>query len=468
VHPDNRYIAETAVMQVGLAVAGVDFITPDISRSWKEVPGYIIEINAAPGFRPHWIADPGRDVVSPILDMLLPGELPSSIPIAAITGSNGKTTTSQMLAHILRLSGKQCGLATTQGVFIDGRRIIRGDLAGVGGAHRIFLHKQVEVAVVESSRRGLLRSGLPFDFCDVGAVLNVTSEHVGTDGIESEDELARIKRLVAERSSQAVVLNAEDERCLAMAEHSPAQNLCLVATDKDNPHIQSHVDQGGHAVVLKESNGRMQIVLFGGNRWQSLIETADIAAGFKNLAFCNVTNAMFAAAIAWEMGISLDFISEGLRTFQSTFENNPGRLNVYDGLPFRVIVDFAHNAAKYKSLLEFVTSLPTKGRKIILITSSGNRVDSHFHEIAHACAGSFEHYFLAGADDLRGRGEFEIQEMIQAGLLSEGVSTNFITVCHRETEAIEKALSYAQEGDTLVLAVKNEVHCWQRITNYKI
>jgi cyanophycin synthetase len=174
----------------------------------------------------------------------------------------------------------------------------------------------VEVAIIESARRGLLRSGLSFNRCDVGAVLNVTNEHVGTDGIQTIDELARIKRLVAEHASKAVILNAEDERCFAMAEHSPAENLCLVATDRDNPHVQSHIAQDGHAVVLDKVDGQVSIVLIGGNQFQPLIETSKIAASHDNLALCNITNAMFAVAMAWEMGISLEVIGEGLRTFQ--------------------------------------------------------------------------------------------------------------------------------------------------------
>jgi len=468
VHPDNRFVAETAAFHLGLAVSGVDFITPDISRSWREVPGCIIEVNRCPGLRPHWIADPARDVVGPILDMLFPENQQARIPIAAVTGSNGKTTTCQMLAHILQSAGMKCGLATTQGIFINGTQIRSGDFAGNNGASIIFLDPQVEVAVLESARGGLLRNGLSFGHCEVGAILNIRDEHVGTDGVETVDELARVKRLVAEGARKAVVLNAEDDRCLAMASHSPAKKLCLVATDKDNRHVESHIAHGGQAVFLEEIDGRRHIVLFEGKRFLTVIETASIPASFNNMAFCNVENAMFAAAIAWEMGVSVDAIGEGLRTFQSSYDYNPGRLNIYDGLPFRVILDFAHNPTKYKAMVEFVDSLSTEGRRIIVISPSASRSDENLRQIAKECAGFFDHYFLARRDVPKmKRGEFGVQEFLHDALHSFGVDADCMTVCGIETEATQQALTFAKPGETLVLAVFDSSSCWELVTKHK-
>lgn len=469
VHPDNRYIAETAAMYLGLAVSGVDFITTDISRSWREVPGCIIEVNRCPGLRPHWIADPEKDVVGPILDMLFPENKPSRIPIAAITGSNGKTTTCQMLGHILKLTGKKCGLVTTQGIFINGRQVKSGDFAGTNGARIVYQDPRVEVAVLESARGGLLSSGLAFKQCDVGAVLNVTSEHVGLNGIQSVEEMARLKRLVVENASKAVVLNADDELCRAMIPYCSAEQICLVAIDKDSPHLQTHVAVGGHAVILAKEEGKMQIVLLDGDQTVPVVQTSKMPSTHNDLAVCNISNAMFATAIAWEMGVSPDIIGEGLRTFETTYECNPGRLNIYDDLLFRVILDFAHNPAKYKAMVEFVSSLPTNGRRIIVISPSGNRPDEVLQEIAKVCAGDFDHYFLARrAVPRKNRGEFEIQELMRDTMHECGVSPDCITVCNLETEAAEQALSFASPGDTVVLTAYDYSGCWEIVKNYKV
>jgi cyanophycin synthetase len=463
VHQDNQYIAESVALHLGLAVCGVDMITPDISRSWREIPGYIIEVNHSPGMQPHWLTNPNQDVVGPILDMLFPAEKPVQMPIAAVTGSNGKTTTCSMLAHILRTAGMKCGLATTQGVFIDGHQTLYGDCAGANGARSIMLQKQLEVAVLESSRRGLLRNGLSCNFCDVGAVLNITSEHVGNDGIESIEELARIKRLVVESARRAVILNADDTHCLDMVAFSRAQRLCLVSTHSENNTVKAHVAQGGHAVVLSHENGLAHIVFMAGSRTISLLATNDIPATYGNRASCNISNAMFAAALAWEMDVPVDKIINGLHSFHTTFAMNPGRLNLYEGLPFKVVLDFAHNPAKFDALKQFIIKLPCKGRRIGVITSPGNRVDGHFQDIARVCAGVFTHYLLARWDDPRGRKEREVQTIMYHALLESGVNPANITICNTETEATERALSLAGKDDTVVLAVQNHSRCWQRI-----
>ncbi len=463
VHPDNRLAAEVAAAQSGLAVCGVDFISPDIGRSWQQVGGCIIELNQSPGLRPHQVANPRQDVTGPILDVLFPAARPARIPVAVVTGSNGKTTTCQMLARIFQTAGRVCGLATTQGVFLDGLLLKTGDLAGGAAGAAVLLQPRVEVAVLEAARKGLLRRGLPVDWCDVGAVLNVTGDHVGCDGIETIDDLARIKRLVAEGARQALVLNAEDPLCLAMASCSPASRHCLVAVSGVTPAIARHLADGGRAAVLERQSGGEMITFLTGGQRQAVLAIADIPAAHGGLAACNGTNALFAAAIAWEMGVETENIIAGLRSFQSTFESNPGRLNVYEGLPFRVVVDFAHNPDKYQALIDYAVGAAPSGRRIGVITSSGKRPDEHFRAIGRVCAGAFDHYLLARWEDPRGRGEWEVQELIRAALLGAGVEASRVEVCNREEEAVAKALELARAGDLVVLAVQEHRRCWEQL-----
>jgi cyanophycin synthetase len=264
VHPDNRDMAVRAVRAVGLDVGGVDFLTDDVARSWKEVGGAIVEVNAAPGFRMHVAPSEGspRDVAGPVIDMLFPPGAPSRIPIAAITGTNGKTTTTRMVAHILQTSGFTPGNTSTDGVFISGRLTVKGDMTGPAGARMVLRDPDVDAAVIEVARGGLVRAGLGFRRCDVAAVLNVTADHLGLGRIETLDQLAAIKRIPVEVADDTAVLNADDPRILRMAEHARARHLCYVTMDADHGLVREHVREGGRAVVLERGMGGEMITLF--------------------------------------------------------------------------------------------------------------------------------------------------------------------------------------------------------------
>src|SRR5262249_3683346 len=230
VHPDNRDMAVRAAKAIGLDVAGIDFITPDISRSFREVGGGICEVNAAPRFRMHVASTEGksRDVAGPVMDMLFPPGTPSRIPIAAITGTNGKSTTVRMVAHIHKMNGRTVGSATTDGTYVDGERTVVGDMTGPQAAQIILRDPNVDLAVLETARRGLLRAGMGYSACDVGAVLNVTADHLGLKGVETLDQLAEVKRIVVEVARDCAVLNADDVRCLMMADHTKASRIAYV------------------------------------------------------------------------------------------------------------------------------------------------------------------------------------------------------------------------------------------------
>jgi len=259
IHYDNRIMAERSVKAIGLDVGGVDFISPDISRSHKQVGGAIVEVNAAPGFRMHTAPTEGkaRDVAGPVIDMLFPKGTPYRIPIAAITGTNGKTTTTRMVGHILKLAGATVGMTTSDGVYIDGELTVSGDMTGPWASHLVLRDPSVDAAVLETARGGIVRAGLGWRKCKVGAVLNVASDHLGMGGVKDLDELAEIKRVVVEVAQDWCVLNADDERVARMAEHSPAKPI-YVTMRRENDLVRRHIrEQGGRAVALEEGlNGR--------------------------------------------------------------------------------------------------------------------------------------------------------------------------------------------------------------------
>ncbi|HEY9420502.1 MAG TPA: cyanophycin synthetase, partial [Thermoanaerobaculia bacterium] len=376
IHEDNRIMAERAVAAIGLDVGGVDFICPDITRSYREVGGAIVEINAAPGFRMHLAPTEGkpRDVAGPVIDMLFPRGTKFRIPIAAITGTNGKTTTTRMVGHILKLSGYKVGMATTDGVYIDGVRSVRGDMTGPWSSQIVLRDPSIDAAVLESARGGIVRSGLGWRACNVGAVINVAADHLGLGGIDDLESLAQVKQIIVEVATDYCVLNADDERVVQMAQHSPAEPI-YVTMDRKNELVREHLRARGKAVALEEGlNGRM-IMLYQGERQIPLLLARHIPATIEGRALHNIQNAMFAAAVAHGLGVGVDNIRQGLRTFSTDFFQAPGRLNFYNEHPFRVLLDYAHNAHSMEAVARTVLELAVHGRRIGVIASPGDRRD---------------------------------------------------------------------------------------------
>ena len=470
VHPDNREMAVRAVQAVGLDVGGVDFLTSDITQSYKEVGGAIVEINAAPGFRMHVAPSEGepRDVSGKVMEMLFPTGTPSRIPIASITGTNGKTTTSRMLAHILKTAGHTVGMTSTDGVYIDGRLTVKGDMTGPLAAHIVLRDPTVDVAVMETARGGLLRSGLGYRRCDVSACLNVASDHLGLRGIDTLEQLAELKRIPIEVARDTAVLNADDELCLRMADYTEAENVCYVTMNPAHSLVKEHIRSGGRALVLEQGiNGDMITLYDNGTHFQ-LLWTHLIPATMEGKATHNVQNAMFAAALAFGMGKSLDDIRHGLRTFNTTIFQAPGRMNVFDEHPFRVILDYGHNAAAIQSISQLVDRLEVGGRRICVLAAPGDRRDEDILAIADACAGHFDRYICKADDNRRGRAEDEVPMMLRDQLLENGIDDGAIQVIPAETEAVKASLEMAKEGDLVLIFGDNIERCWKQIAGYTV
>ncbi|MFT4632223.1 MAG: cyanophycin synthetase [Candidatus Pseudothioglobus sp.] len=465
IHPDNREMAERTIKAIGLDVGGVDFLTMDISESYRDAGGGICEVNAGPGFRMHVAPSEGtpRDVAGPVIDMLFPPGTPCRIPIAAVTGTNGKTTTTRMLAHILKLSGYTVGMTSTDGVYIDGQLSVSGDMTGPVSARMVLRDPAVDAAVMESARGGMLRGGLGYQRCNVSACLNVAADHLGMNGINTLEQLAEVKRIPIEIAEDAVVLNADDGLCLQMADYTDAKTVSYVTMNPGHPLVKQHIRAGGQAFVLEEGMNGHMITIYDKEGHTPLLWTHLIPATVEGRAMHNVQNAMFAAALAYNMDVSLEHIRQGLRSFDSTFFQAPGRMNIYDEHPFKVILDYAHNPAAVRAMCNLVDRFEVKGRKLVVLAAPGDRRDEDIQEIARLAAGHFDHFICRADDNRRNRGHDEVARILQAQLIECGVKPEQIEVVPDEQMATQHALSIAASDDLILVLADQIKRTWKQI-----
>jgi cyanophycin synthetase len=468
VHPDNRAMAERAVMAVGLDVGGVDFLTDDISQSYKDIGGGICEVNAAPGFRMHVAPSEGkpRDVAGKVVDMLFPPGSPSRIPVAAITGTNGKTTTARMLSHILKTAGHIVGNTATEGVYIDGRLTVKGDMTGPMASHIVLRDPTVDIAVLETARGGIVRAGLGYGSTNVSACLNISSDHLGIKGINTLEQLAEAKRVVVEVAKDVAILNADDHLCLQMADYTKAKKVCYVTMNPGHLLVKEHINQGGMAFVLEQGINGDMITIYDNGAHIPLLWTHLIPATIEGKATHNVQNAMFAAALAYSMDKDLEQIRHGLRTFDSTFFQAPGRMNQYNEHAYKVILDYGHNPAAIKVVCQTMDRFEVNGKKIVVLAAPGDRRDEDIRAIAQEAAGHFDYYILKADDNRRGRDEREVPLMLQQQLIESGVEENQTQIVSDEAQAVETALQTAQEGDLLLIFGDDITRCWKQIIGF--
>ncbi|HEY0231125.1 MAG TPA: cyanophycin synthetase [Dokdonella sp.] len=469
IHPDNRDMAVRAIRAIGLDVGGVDFLSPNIAESYKTVGGGICEVNAAPGFRMHVAPSEGtpRDAAGPVIDMLFPTGTPSRVPIAAITGTNGKTTTARMLAHITKMAGYTPGLTTTDGVYIDGQRTVEGDMTGPVSARMVLSDPHIDIAVLETARGGLLRAGMGVREVNVGAVLNIQSDHLGMKGIDTLDQLAEVKRIVIEVAQDCAVLNADDPNVLKMSGYTDAKVICYVTMNPSHALVREHVRAGGRACALEAGVNGAMITLYDKGSHIPLLWTHLIPATLEGRALHNVQNAMFAAATAFALGIKLDAIRQGLRTFDTTFFQAPGRMNVYSEHPFKVLFDYGHNAHAVSVMADLAQRLDVTGRRIVVLAGPGDRRDEDLVAIADAVAGRFDHYICRRDDALRGRDGDEVPGIMSKALLAAGVPKDAVSIIPDEQEAIDAALLMGRPGDLLLVFADALVRSWKQIIKFR-
>jgi cyanophycin synthetase len=476
-HPDNVEIAEMAARVVGLDIAGIDFICPDITVPVRETGGAIVEVNAAPGFRMHTHPTEGEPqyVAKPVIDLLFPPNAPSRIPILAVTGTNGKTTTVRMIAHILKFMGRRVGMTSTDGIVVDGRMIRRGDMSGPKSARMILQNPTVDTAVFEVARGGILREGLGFDRPDVAVVTNVTADHLGLGGIETLRQLSDVKGVLVEAvpRSGTAVLNADDPYVARMAQGCRGGVVYFsMETEKGSPgfdRVDGHCGRGGAAFVLRPSPEGDQIVLRPGPRTMPLLYTHLIPATFGGKARMNVANALAAAAAAWANGAHIHDIRQGLRTFTTSFFQAPGRLNLVEVGGIRVVIDYCHNVDGMRNLADFVKRMmadgPTKtgrsGRSIGVIGMPGDRRDADMKEYGALAATAFDEIIVREDRNLRGRQPGVTAELVADGVRSGkgngSARTTKVDKVLNELTAVRAALRRANRGDLLVMCVDDAV-----------
>lgn len=469
IHPDNREMAERVIKAVGLDIGGVDFLSEDITVSYKDNGAGICEVNAGPGFRMHVAPSEGkpRDIAAKVIEMMFPPGTPARVPVAALTGTNGKTTTARMLAHVMRMAGHHVGLTTTDAVYINGQLTMKGDMTGPKAAAMVLRDPDVDCAVLETARGGILRAGLGWDWCDVGAVLNVSEDHMGLGGIDTLDQLAEVKRILVEVARDTAVLNADDPLCLRMADYSKAKHICYVSLDAQHPLVKEHVRLGHRAVVLEQADHGEVIVLWDKGQHIPLIRPQLIPATMEGKAQHNIQNAMFVAAMAYSLGKSLDDIRQGLRTFDMSFSQTPGRNNVYDEHGFRVILDYGHNPAAISAMVGLVQRMKPRGRRIVQIGAPGDRRNEDYETIAKIIAGHFDTYLCDRDDDTRGRGPDEVPTLMRQYLLAAGVKPEQIEVIPEEPKALDRMLKLAQPNDLLLVFGSDVTRCWKQIIYFK-
>ncbi len=472
IHPDNAAIARRAALAVGLDVAGIDLLAPDITRSVRETGGGVVEVNAAPGLRMHLAPSQGqaRNVAEPIIGMMFPRRSRSRIPVLAVTGTNGKSTVGRMAAHILRREGLTVGLTNTSGVYVNDECVMRGDASGPRSARMLLRDPTVEAAVLECARGGILREGLAFDRCEVGAVLNVQPDHLGLKGIETLEDLAAVKSVVTESVSRrgVSVLNADDPLTLRMARHAGGR-VCWFSMrgGRDTPgFLLKHVGEGGLAVLYDPLSG--ELALHDSGEETPICNARAIPATLGGTVLFNVQNALAAAAMAYGVGVAPAMIAAALSTFASTFEQNPGRMNVHDDHGFRVILDYAHNPDALRALGRAVSALrPATGRTIAMLSIPGDRRDAEIRAMGEIGAEYFDRLVFRETPDNRGRPGGEVIRLMSEGAVAAGCDPARITGLHREEEAVEACLRMARPGDLVILTPTRVEAVWRQMLDFR-
>lgn len=464
VHPENAFMFERIAKIVGLDVAGIDIIAPNISEPLRENGGGIIEVNAAPGFRMHLAPSEGigRNVAEHVIDMLFPPGKPFRIPIFAITGTNGKTTTTRLLSHILRGSGLTVGFTTTDGTYIQNQQILEGDNTGPVSAQLVLKDPSVQVAVLETARGGIIRSGLGYDYSDVAIVTNIAADHLGLKDINTLEDLARVKAVVPRSVSRRgfAVLNAEDENVYRMRKLVDG-TVVLFSMDENNENIVQHARRGGVSCIYE--NGFITILK---GKWKVRVEKAiNIPLTYGGRAEFMIQNVLAATLACFVHGVSLEDIRVGLSTFNAGIAQTPGRMNFIEFEDFTVLMDFAHNPAGLQGLGNFINKLHYNNR-IGVLSGVGDRRDEDLREMGRLSAEFFDTLIIRRGNYLRGRTQDEVLGLLEEGAKSEGKSLDIKVILESE-EAIYSAFKMAEKGDLVVILADSVTKDIEIVNKYR-
>jgi len=455
VHPMIRVMAERISQIINLNIIGIDVVAKDLRNPLTSNRGGVVEVNAAPGFRMHLKPFKGRPrmVSKPVIDMLFPPGLNYTLPIIAVTGTNGKTTTVSLISHILKYCGKVVGTACTDGIIIENQTIFVGDYSGPQGAKTILKEPTVDHAVLEVARGGIIRRGLGFEECDVGVFLNVSNDHLGDGGINTIEELVELKGIVVNsvKKDGYAVLNADYSPILNNIKDLKC-NIILFSTDRNNPVLNKHLEEGGTVVILDEDG---MIVIKQGPLDSWVANVIDIPITLEGKAMFNIENALAATAATYALGITPEDIRAGLVTFNTTIGQLPGRMNIIDVGNFKVIIDYGHNPHALEALAKVLPAI-SKGRKISVNSGTGNRRDEDIRLFGKTLAKIYD-YIIINDSDPRRRPLGETAKLVEEGILSTGFPKKNYCMIQDEREATNRALSMAGVNDLVVIQA-NDVH----------
>ncbi|MDQ3190019.1 MAG: cyanophycin synthetase [Bacteroidota bacterium] len=448
VHPHNRFLAERIARITGLDICGIDFISSDLSVPFYENNTVVLEVNASPGIKMHLMPAEGksRNVVGAIMDMMFPSEKQFKIPIAAVTGTNGKTTVTRMMAHLVKVAGYKVGYTTTEGIYINDVIISKGDCSGPASANLVLMDPDVEYAVLECARGGILRSGLAFSSCDIGVITNVTEDHLELDDIETIEDLAQVKAVVA-RSVAAngyAILNADDELVFEMAENLNCK-VVLFSMKPKSKRIKNHISNGGIAAVVEDGF----IVIYNGDIKMQIEEINIIPATFGGKAEFMIQNTLPVVLFGYVSGFDTDIIKEALLSFYPSPDKTPGRMNFFKFKDFEVLVDYAHNPAGFEAIGKFVKNYKVKF-KTGIIASPGDRTDSQIISIGKIAAEIFDEIIIRSDKNLRGKEEHTIHNFLIEGIKQFGKDIP-VRVVSKETEAIQYAIKNAKKNSLITV-----------------
>lgn len=444
---ENIEICIRAAKAVGLNICGIDVCCNDISVPLTDKDA-IIEVNAAPGIRMHHYPSIGeqRNVAETIVDMMFKNKNPN-IPLVSVTGTNGKTTTTRLIAHTLALGGKNVGMTTTGGIYINGKCISKGDTTGYSSAMTILTNKEIDAAVLETARGGIIKKGLAYDLADIGVITNITEDHLGLDGINTIEDLAYVKAVVGEavKKDGYVVLNADDKMSKTIINRIKS-NIIFFSKDKENKLLRDNIDNGGIGVYCFNN----YIYVENSENAVPLAKIDKVSITMKGKLKYNIENAMAAAAALIGLKVDNSLIRKGLTSFHCNEEQNPGRFNMFNLKGTTVILDYGHNIEGYKAVLEGIKAMKHK-RLIGIIGVPGDRLDGNIHQVGSISGGYFDQIYIKEDKDKRGRAKGEVARLLEKGVRTSGFDPKNIEVILDEVEALQKALNNSRTGDIIIV-----------------
>lgn len=464
VHPQNIFMAERIARIIGLDICGIDVMTPDISLPVDKTGGAVLEVNAAPGFRMHLAPTDGlpRNVAAHVIDMLYPPGSNFRIPIVAVTGTNGKTTTTRLIAHMAKMRGFKVGYTTTDGVYIQNHLLVKGDCTGPVSAEFVLKDPTVDFAVLECARGGLLRAGLGFHNCDIGIVTNVAPDHLGLKGIHTVEQLAKVKGVIPESvlPNGHAILNADDDLVYEMRNNVKC-NVALFSMDENNPRIKDHASRGGLSAIFEDG----YITICKGEWKMRVAKAVNVPLTYGGKATFMIQNILPAVLTGYLRGFPLDDIKMALDTFIPSPTQTPGRINLFNFRDFQVLVDYAHNAAGLRALQKMVEKMDAYP-KIGVIAGVGDRRDDDIRDIGRVAAETYDEIIIRQDKNLRGRTEQEIISLLGEGIAQHDKNKK-VTIIPSEKEAIHHAITNATKGSLIVFCSDVVPDALEQIMAYK-